>query len=109
MPALQTSGTQSATIDTVHTLATVTAGKTYVLVVDLANLAGGDIVEIEIWTKVLSGDSSQLAYKAVYAHAQVIKNVYSVPVPANIEFVAKLQQTDGTGRSFKWAILNLEG
>ena len=107
MPTSVASGTQSATVSTEHDLATDTTNKTYVLVVDLANLVNGDTVELRLKTKVLSGDSEQLAYIAVYSHAQGVLNAYSPPVPADISVKATLKQTAGTGRSFKWKLLAL--
>ncbi len=105
-------GTQTATVTTEHTLATLTGGKTYVLVVDTANMVGGatpDILELRIKTKVRSGNASQLAYSATYVGAQGELNKYSVPVPANIEFVATLTQAQGAaGRDFIWSILSLD-
>lgn len=103
-----TGGTQSATLDTEHTLATSTTGKTYVLVVSLVNMVNGDIVILRLKTKVRTGNGSQLAYKAIYAHAQDCDNVYSVPVPANVEIVATLEQTDGTGRDYIWSLLSID-
>lgn len=108
MASEQTSGSQTCTIDTVHTLATITEGHTYVLGLDLDNLAGGDVLEVEIWTKLRSGDSSKLSYQETYAHTQTLNNVFSVPVAAPWEFVAKIQQTDGTGRAIPWAVYDLE-
>ena len=100
-------GSQTAVISTEHTLTTITTAGTYVLVVDLANLVNGDAVELRIKTKLTSGDTSQLAYVASYQHAQSEDNVYSIPVPAPIEFVATLKQTAGTGRAFIWAVYAL--
>lgn len=102
------SGTQAATINTEHSLATSTTGKTYVLVVDTANMANGDELELRIKTKVLSGSTARLAYFASYAHVQGAPNKYSVPVPANRSIEATLKQVAGTGRNFDWALLSLD-
>lgn len=102
------SGTQTAVITTEHTLDTETGGKTYVLVVNLSNLANGDTVELRLKTKVLSGSASAIAAYATYSHAQEVDVVYSVPVPANQELIATLKQTAGTGRNFEWALLTID-
>lgn len=107
MPVLQSSGTQSASISTEHSLATVTAAGTYVLVVDLNNLANGDTVELRIKTKVLTGSTARLAYMTTYVNAQSEPNVYSLPVPSPYSFEATLKQVAGSGRSFDWAIYAL--
>lgn len=104
---INTEGSQTATVTTEHTLATVTTVGTFVLVVDTANLANGDTLELRIKTKLTSGDTSQLAYFATYVNAQTDLNKYSIPVPSPIEFVATLKQTVGTGRVFIWAIYAL--
>lgn len=107
MPTSIASGTQTATISTEHTLATDTANHTYVLVVDTANMALGDVVELRLYTKVLSGGAERLAYTTVYAHVQGLPAVYSVPVPADISCKATLKQTAGTGRAYDWKLLAL--
>ncbi len=101
------SGTQSATLDTEHTLSTDTANHVYVLAVDAASLAMGDILELKLYTKVLSGGTERLAYHAVFRNTQSDPAKYSPPVPANISLKATLTQTAGTGRSFPWALLAL--
>ena len=101
------SDTQTATLDTEHTLDTETAAGVYVLVVDMGNLANGDIVTLRIKTKAITGGTSRLAYSATYANAQAEPNKYSVPVPVSDEIVCTLEQTDGTGRDFPWNLLKL--
>lgn len=99
------SGSQTATIDTEHTLDTETTAGTYVLVVDMANLANGDIVTLRIKTKCKTGSTSRLAYSVTYANAQSELIKYSVPVPIDVEIICTLEQTDGTGRDFDWNLL----
>jgi len=106
--AIVSSGTQVATITTEHTLDTDTTGKTYVLVVDTGAMVNGDTLELRLKTKVLSGGTSRLAYMATFENIQAEPQKYSVPVPANIEIVATLKQTAGTGRSFPWSLLSLD-
>src|SRR4051794_25208090 len=101
------SGTQAATVNTEHTLATDTSGGVRVLAGDLGNLAYGDTVELRLYTKVLSGSTERQAYVATFSHVQGSPNVYSVPVPTNISCKATLKQTGGTGRSFDWALLGV--
>lgn len=106
--AVIASGTQSATVTTEHSLATSTTGKTYVLVVNTANMVNGDELELRIKTKVLTGSTAQLAYIAAYAHVQAAPNKYSVPVPANWSCEVTLKQTAGTSRNFEWALLSID-
>lgn len=101
------SGTQTATIDTEHTLDTETTAGVYILVVDASNMANGDVVTLRLKTKYATGGTSRLAFEATYAHAQAMPNIYSPPVPVDTEIIATLEQTDGTGRAFYWNLLKL--
>lgn len=101
-------GTQSATVTNEHTLATITSGKTAVLVVDTGAMVLGDELELRLYTKVRSGGASRIAWYKVYQHVQGEPNKYSDPIPANIEVVATLKQTAGTSRNFPWALLALD-
>lgn len=98
-------GTQTAVIDTEHTLATETTAGTYILVVDTANMVLGDSVTLRIKTKYASGGTSRLAYIQTYAHAQIDLVKYSIPIPVDTEIVCTLKQTAGTGRDFPWNLL----
>jgi hypothetical protein len=104
---LKASGTQTATLDTEHTLTTITDAGVYVLKVDTANLANGETLRLRIYTKCLSDGTERLAYEAIYKHAQGVPMKYSVPVAENISFRATLLQSGGTGRNYPWAILQV--
>lgn len=97
--------TQTATLDTEHTLSTQTDGGVYVLVVNTYNLANGDVVILRIKTKAVHDSTSRLAYMATYANAQSEFVKYSIPVPVDSEIICTLEQTDGTGRDFEWNLL----
>lgn len=101
------SGTQTATVTTEHTLATQTTAGVYVLVVDCSNMTYGDKVVFRLKTKYASGGTSRLAYEATYAHVQGDPNKYSIPVPVDTEIIATLQQTEGTSRDFYWNLLRM--
>lgn len=101
-------GTQTATVGTEHSLATITTGKTLVLVVDAANMALGDVLRLRIYVKAVSGGTERLAYDAWFAHAQADPVKISLPVPAHAHFRATLTQTAGTGRSYDWTVLSLD-
>lgn len=108
MPLVIAEGEQTAVIGTEHTLATDGTDHTYILAVDTGNMQNGDELELRLKTKVRSGGTSRIAYGATYKHAQGDPNKYSIPVPANIEIVATLKQTAGTGRAYPWALLSLD-
>ncbi len=104
---LDASGTQTASINTEHTLRTSTANGTFCFIVDLVNMASGDILELRIKTKVLSGSTQHGAYIWTYKDAQNSDNnvAVSVPIPSDIQAAFTLKQTAGTGRSFDWKVL----
>src|ERR1051326_3306240 len=103
---VESSGTQTATISTEHTLvAAATTNATYVLKVDLVNLANGDVVELRIYTKVLTGGALDLVWKGTYSQAQFILVAQSPFVPSDFSIKATLKQTAGTGRNFDWPLL----
>lgn len=97
--------TQTASIDTEHTLATETTAGVYVLVVDTSNLVNGDTVILRIKTKNQSGGSSILAYEATFSDVQAENQKYSPAIPIDTEIVCTLEQIDGTGRDFDWNLL----
>lgn len=100
------SGTQTATISTEHTLSTQTTAAFYQLQVNLTNMVNGDIVELRLKMKVLTGDTAEEVYYTIYAHDQgSCPIVVSPPVPSMFSIAATLKQTAGTGRNFPWALL----
>lgn len=107
MPSSLFNGTQTAVVSTEHTLATDTTGQTYVFVVDCANLAMGDTVELRVYTKCLSGGTERLAYLRSYSNTQGEPIKYSVPVPADISCKVTLKQTAGSARQFPWSLLQI--
>lgn len=107
MPSVNTSGTQAATLTTEHTLATITSAGTYLLAVDANAMVNGDVTELRIYIKTLSGSTSRVAYYVSYAHIQGEPVKFSVPVPTTHEFKATLKQQTGTGRSYDWEIIAL--
>ena len=106
MPSSVANGTLSAS-GSEQTLATVTSGGSFVLVTDCSGLAGGDKVELRIYTKTKSGGVERLSYTRRYANAQAEPIKYSPPVPADVSFRATLNQVAGTLRAFDWSILQL--
>jgi hypothetical protein len=105
--AIESDGSQTATIDSEHTPASPTTDKTRVLAVDLANMVNGDLVELRIKTKTRAGGTERVAYVATFIQAQDEDVVYSVPVPSVNGATFTLKQTAGTGRVFEWAVYDL--
>ncbi len=102
---LNTSGSQTATISTEHTLATVTTAAALALVVDLSALVAGDVVELRVYGKARSTDTERVLHRGTYGPSPLASPlVMSVPIMSPHHFKATLKQTAGTGRAFPWAI-----
>lgn len=113
MPSEQSNGTQAATINTEHTLATITVDGIYQLEVDTSPLLGGttpDFLELRAKVKIRTGATSQQVYYAAYLGSQGTEDVIkvSLPVVCIEELVFTLKQTTGTGRTFTWSIKRVD-
>lgn len=100
-------GAQTAVINTEHTLDTITTAGSYVLSVDLVNMSLGDTLVLRVYTKVRSTGTTRLAYTSTYANTQVTLVALSIPIASTNEYVATLEQIEGTGRSYNWEIVGL--
>lgn len=108
-------GTQTATIGTEHTLfdtgsAPNTAG-TYTLHVDCNAMAAGDVLELRIYQMVLTSGTRRVAYIQRYFDAQSADDQIKLSVPISNELTDSgalrftLKQTAGTGRAYPWKCL----
>jgi len=105
----KTSGSQTATPGTEHNLGSAqTDDETYLLRVDISNLAVTERVELRAKTKTRSSDTQRQEQLAIYyGEASIVSNVVSVPVPSVHEVQFTLKQVGGTGRAFPWSIVVL--
>lgn len=100
-------GSQTATISTEHTIATPTAAGTYVFEVDTVNLVLGDLLELRVYDKI-DGTNYRQVWKGAYQHVQINNAKVSPPLAlagAGAKFT--LKQTAGTGREFPWSVRNI--
>jgi hypothetical protein len=100
---VDSSGTQTATINTEHILATPTTNATYVFSVDTVNMANGDLVELRCYDKV-DGTNYRQMWKGTYQHIQINNAKASPPITTTTQAQFTLKQTAGTGRAFPWSI-----
>jgi hypothetical protein len=107
MVTLSSSGTQTATINTEHTLYNPTTSKFFTGYVDLTNMATGDITEIRIYVIVKSAGSYIQYYKATYTDNQSDDLVYLPTLPSDIGWKLTLKQTTGTGRAYDWRVYEI--
>jgi hypothetical protein len=106
--AVESSGTQTATVTTEHTLAAPSTNKTRVLRVDLGAMVAGDTVELRIKTAVLSGGTVREQQNWTYANVVGSPIFESIPISSNQGATFTLKQTTGTGRAYPWAVLTLD-
>jgi hypothetical protein len=111
-PTSNQNGTTSAlTVGTETTIgSTIGSAGTYQLNLNVSNLAGGgtpDILELRVYSKVLSGDTKALKDIWTLVGAQVVPILYTPVYPETYYLEFTLKQTQGTGRTFKYNIVQL--
>ena len=84
-----------------------TDGKTYVLQLNTANMAAGDIVELRVKVKVTSGGSAVTLYRAVRSGVQPYAAEQTPPIVAPYSVSFTLKQTAGTNRNFDYALISM--
>lgn len=107
---VNTSGSQTATIGTEHTLATITTANVFTLAVDVANMVGGttpDILEIRLYGKARSSDTERLLKCYPFLGLQTELLFLSIPIHSPHYYKCTLKQTQGTGRAFPWAVYEM--
>jgi hypothetical protein len=113
-PVVETSGTQTAVISTEHTLSAPSVAQTRFLTVNLKNMAAGDIVELRVYDKTLTGDTitvgsaTTMLYLATYQGPVSQPVVQSPFIPVAYAATFTLKQTSGTGRSYDWHVCTVD-
>jgi hypothetical protein len=100
-------GSQTATLDTEHTLNTTSPETTdgvFQFVIDVANMARADATIIRIKEKCRSGDTQRLIHQWVLANDQADDLWVSPSLILLHGWDFTLEQTDGTGRAYPWSI-----
>lgn len=110
---VNSSGTQSATPGTEHTLATITTAGVFTLLVDADALADGEILTLRIKAAVLGSGTVRVFYCGTVIGTLPAdeEGLISVPIPypgtASTSLVFTLQQVNGSSRSFPWSVLSM--
>lgn len=105
------SGTQAATVTTEHFLSSPNVAATFTLHVDTVNMVAGDVLELRVYQMVLTGGTSRVAYYAKFDGAQGADDYIKISVPISTYLTDtnalrfSLKQTNGTSRSFVWAVM----
>jgi hypothetical protein len=104
------SGTQTATVGTEHTLASINLAGVYRLRIDTAAMTATDALELRVKSKALTGGTLRgedlVLYTGVQAADQVIKRseTYETELAEADGLTFTLKQTAGTGRAFPWCV-----
>jgi hypothetical protein len=104
MVTLSGNGTQTAVINTEHTLHNPTDSKWYSGYIDLSNMASGDITEIRIYVKIASAGSYIQYTKDTKVDVQSDPLAYFPSFPSDLGFKLTLKQTAGVGRAYSWRV-----
>lgn len=105
--SVNTSGSQTATISTEHTLATITTAGVFQLAVDLAAMTDGsteDRVTIRVYGKARSSDTERLMEQWEFTGSQAKPLFRTNPEISPHHYKVTLRQDQGTGRAFPWAV-----
>jgi len=105
---VESSGTQVATVGADHSLATPTTGKTRVLLVDTAEMVAGDTVVLGFFGPVLAGGVSRRIVTTTFVGPVADPHTQSPPIVMPQGGSILLQQTEGTGRTYPWALVTLD-
>jgi hypothetical protein len=100
---VDSSGSQTATINTEHILDSPTTSATYVYSVDTVNMVNGDLLELRCYDMV-DGSNYRQMWKGTYQHVQINNAKASPPLAVTTQAKFTLKQTAGTGRVFPWSV-----
>ncbi len=103
------SASQTTVISTDHSLNVETVFGIYQAYVNLTNLAKGDVIRVFVTTKVLTGDTEEIIFEAIYSNDLGSSSIVCTP-PWVSEFSSTLhiQQTVGSARAVPWAVYRLD-
>jgi hypothetical protein len=107
VPSTLEEGTQTATVGTEHFLGTdpKTTSTVAQVIIDLGNMAAGDVTEIRIYRAAKSGATPKVVEVWTAVGAQGRPIFVSPPIVFTANWRVSLKQTAGTGRSYDWSIV----
>lgn len=104
---VNTSGSQTCTVTTEHTLATVTDARVLQSALDFNASVNGttpDLFEVRVYGKARSSDTERLikCWSLIGAQTEIL--FITPPLISPHSYKLTLKQTQGTGRAVPWAI-----
>lgn len=106
--AVNTSGSQSGThtLTSEFVLSEVSTIATYVLLLDLVNMALGDLIEARLYDKIDTTNYRQIL-RGSWQHPQINAGVIAFPFPVTTGARFTLKQLTGTARSVPWSVRSI--
>lgn len=102
-PTVASSGTATAD-GTEQTLLSTSTGAHYSASIDLTNMATGDVTEIRIYKKVLTGSTLRQIDVFTFSGAQTSPNFFIPFVSCPFGYKLTIKQTSGTNRNYEWSV-----
>jgi hypothetical protein len=100
---VETSGS-TLTDGTLQTLATSTTLGAFQVMWDLSVLQNGDIVELHVLAKTLTGSTAATVFHGVFGHAQAEPVKVTPMILSPFQLIVKMKLTDGTNRTIDWSL-----
>ena len=104
------SGTYTATTASPGTAVyTAAAAGTFTFHIDLTTMAAGDVVELRIYSKILTGSTPRVVYYQQYRNAQSTDNAVQISVPISNDLTEanalQFYVYQSVNRSLPWKVL----
>lgn len=108
MPSVASSGNQTTVVSTEHTLLDTTTAGVYQGVIDLTNLADGDVLEVRVYVKANSSATLSVAFMVTMRDAQTADGLVLVtpPMMSPVEWKLTMKQTAGSARTYQWGVFS---
>ncbi len=106
----QASGSQTCTVNgTEYTLnsGSFSVDGSYVLGLDINDLANGEELVIKVYNKVKSDGTERIVYQQTIANAQTIPVIHTDPIPVTNSCKFSVTQSVGSGAVVVWEVWTL--
>jgi hypothetical protein len=109
MPSNKDSGSDLiTTLDVAQTLATITDAGNYLLKLNPGPLADDEELLVNVFDKILTGDTTlNNLIDSGSALSKDSKIMISIPFSTVFETVVQITQSNGTKRTFDWAVVDM--
>lgn len=112
-PTIAASGIQACTVNTLHTLATITTAGVYCGYVSIQQLVGGttpDILEVYLYKTLVPSGVSLLFDSGTFVGGMIVYSGFQtgwMDVLAGETFLFQIKQTQGTSRNIPWEVVSV--